>query len=319
MIIPVDILSYKRNPEFAFPASDKKTIATKARGKIIVYNAYSSLPQLLVAGTRFQSSDGKIFRLDEKITVPGAKIVDGKVLASSIEAKIVADKAGVDYNILAKGKLNIPGFAKTPKFAAFYGEIKTALAGGFVGQRPVPTANDITKAREKALADVRTNLEMMAKSEVAKGFKLLEDASQFKVIKERVSDDVDESGQFSMFIDAELTAVALKEVDLKNLMKERLKQDLGATYDIKSDDLKYGLASLALDKGRVTLEMDYKAVVEQPVDTAKLAGVLKGKSNQDLWATVKALPGLDKANVSLWPFWVMSAPSSSDKIKVVVD
>jgi hypothetical protein len=319
MSIPGEILSYKRNAELAFPATDKKTIATKARGKIMIYNAYSSSPQILVSGTRFQSADGKIFRLEEKVTVPGAKIVDGKVLASSIEAKIVADKAGVDYNILAKGKLTIPGFAKTPKFAAFYGEMKTALAGGFVGQKPTPTANDIKKAREKALADVRANLEMMAKSELAKGFKLLEDASQFKVIKERVSEDVDESGQFSMFIDAELTAVAFQETDLRGLMKEKLKQDLGATYDVKSDDLKYDLASLALEKGRVGLEMDYKAVVEQPVDSNKLADTLKGKPSKELWAAVKALPGLDKANVSLWPFWVMSAPSSEDKIKVVVD
>ena len=62
----------------------EKELNEKARGSLTVYNEYSSSPQTLVATTRFESPEGKIFRIEKNIVVPGAKIEEGKIIASTI-------------------------------------------------------------------------------------------------------------------------------------------------------------------------------------------------------------------------------------------
>ena len=65
-------------------------MSQKAQGTLTIYNAYSSAPQTLVATTRFVTPDGKIFRLTNEVTVPGAKITNGQIVPSSINAPIAA-------------------------------------------------------------------------------------------------------------------------------------------------------------------------------------------------------------------------------------
>ena len=77
--IPGQVFVQKKNAQISFRATGKKKVEKAAGGAMIVYNAYSSDPQPLVARTRFVTPDGKVFRLTANITVPGAKIVEGPV------------------------------------------------------------------------------------------------------------------------------------------------------------------------------------------------------------------------------------------------
>ena len=67
----------------------------KARGTLIISNEYSSDTQPLIATTRFETGDGKIFRLAESVTVPGVTIVDGKRQPGIVEAVVIADAPGM--------------------------------------------------------------------------------------------------------------------------------------------------------------------------------------------------------------------------------
>ena len=95
------------------------------------------------------SPDGKIFLLTKNITVPAAKISEGKIIPSSIDTDVVAEKAGADYNIAPVKLFTIPGFKGGPKYNAFYGESKDSMAEGFVGEIAYPTPADITSATQK--------------------------------------------------------------------------------------------------------------------------------------------------------------------------
>ena len=44
-----------------------------------------------------------------------------------------------------------------------------------------------------------------------------------------------------------------------------------------------------------------------------------GKSDVDLRKAIFSLPGLDTANVSLWPFWVKKVPEKLNRINIVID
>ena len=51
----------------------------KASGQIIVYNAYNDNNQKLIKNTRFETPDGKIYRIQASIIVPGTKVEEGKI------------------------------------------------------------------------------------------------------------------------------------------------------------------------------------------------------------------------------------------------
>jgi len=75
--IPGELLIFKQNTQLSWPATGKEKVEEKASGRLTIFNAFSSQPQVLIAGTRFQSPEGKIFRLTDRITIPGAKINNG--------------------------------------------------------------------------------------------------------------------------------------------------------------------------------------------------------------------------------------------------
>jgi len=102
---------------------------TKASGIITVFNEYSSSPQLLVASTRFLSSDGKIFRTIKDISVPGSEIINDEIIPDSINITVMADYPGIEYNI-SPSDFTIPGFKGSPKYVGLYGKSNTAMNGG---------------------------------------------------------------------------------------------------------------------------------------------------------------------------------------------
>ncbi|MBI5152986.1 MAG: hypothetical protein HZA36_00780, partial [Parcubacteria group bacterium] len=118
--IPAKVFVFKRTLTKEYPTS-KQTVTKKATGIITIYNAYSTASQRLVATTRFRSPDGKIFRINAGVTIPGAKTTGGTIILSSIDVPVTADQPGAPYNIGATS-FTIPGFEGSPKYKGFYGK-----------------------------------------------------------------------------------------------------------------------------------------------------------------------------------------------------
>jgi hypothetical protein len=318
MSIPNQVFSQQKNVQLKFPATGKKQVKKSATGIITVYNSYSSDPQPLVIQTRFMAPDGKVFRLIKNITVPGAKINEGKIIPSSIDTEVVAEAAGPEYNIGPVKLFTIPGFKGTPKYQAFYGESKGNMAGGFIGEITYPTSDDIKEAKAKIKETLKQALDVAASTQIAKEFKILDDAKDFRVTEQKIDEEADNQGQFGIFAEAKLTAIAFKTEDLEALLTKRARQENGEDYDIRSFNLEYGLARADFVKGILTFPVKYKATLVKHTDINDLKSKILGKSENELKLTIFALPGLKSATVSLWPFWVKKVPNSVEKIKIIV-
>jgi hypothetical protein len=317
--IPNQSFTESKNAEMKFPATGKKQVETKAMGKILVYNSYSSDPQILVQNTRFVSPDGKLFLLAKQITVPGAKISEGKIIPSSIETNIVAEKTGADYNIGPVKLFSIPGFKGTAKYQAFYGESADSMKGGFVGEIAYPTASDLSSANQKIKETLQNTLKNTLLSQISNDFKVLDGASTFAISKQTNNEEVDKDGNFSIFADAQMTIIAFNESELLRTLNQKAQSDKGDTYYTKSYDLKYGVARMDTNTGRLSFPIDYKAVLSYKIDAENLKKEVIGKSEVDLKKSIFSLPGLDTANISLWPFWVKNVPTDLNKINIVID
>jgi len=319
MKLPGQIFTEKRNASFPYPATGKKDVQKKAGGTITVYNAYSSEKQTLVASTRFATDDGKVYRITKGLTVPGAAIVDGKIVPSKVETEVVADKAGEDSNIGAGLRLSIPGFKGTPKYQGFYGETKGPLSGGYVGVAPYPTDEDIRKAKEAASKTLSDNIKAMLAEKITGEFKTIDGSYQFKILKQTVVTDVDDKGDFSIVLDAQMDAMAFREADLLSALKEKLAKDVGPDYETLTQSVSYGLARVDFDMGKMSFPLDYKSVIVRTVDVSDLRGKVMGKSELELKSFLLSLPGLERARIALWPFWVRHVPKIESKVRITIE
>jgi hypothetical protein len=136
--------------EFSSSGEEFSSDKGKARGKVTIYNHYSSQKQPLVETTRVLSENGKLFRLTEGVMVPGMSGEEPGV----VEAKVIADEPGESYNI-DPSVFTIEGFKGGPKYEKFEVKSTEVMQGGkddIENQKvKVITGEDLDKAREETV------------------------------------------------------------------------------------------------------------------------------------------------------------------------
>lgn len=320
--LPGQIFTNPGNLQVSYPTSGSERVERKATGTITVYNEYSSEKQSLVAGTRFSAPDGKIYKTNTKITVPGAKIVDGKISGSRIDVTVTAEKAGAEYNIPPTSKFRIPGFQGTPKYDAFYGISAASMAGGIVGDIKVPTKDDIAKGE----ADIKNTLESTLRGQafvsVSDDIKVLPKAYSFRVVNKTIGKEAGADGKFTILMSGELKIFGFKEGDLLAAFASQVaaQSDVDLMLhnnSLEQSDAGYGDPTLDLKNGTMSFNLDFKSNWIRPFDINDFKNKVANKSKNDITATIYGLPGFISGEVSFWPIWVFR--SSSDVSKIVVD
>ena len=133
--------------------SSSVDIKSKAKGQITVYNNYDEKPQKLVKNTRLQTSDGKVFRLDNAIVIPGKSAT----APGSVKAAVHADTYGEEYNIVST-QMSIPGFKGTTKYAGFYAKNDSNMTGGDMGKRYTVSNEDLKDVEAKLIPELESKL-----------------------------------------------------------------------------------------------------------------------------------------------------------------
>jgi len=320
LLIPAQIFTVSKNGIYSFPASGSEVVEKKASGRVTIWNAYSSEAQPLVKNTRFVTPEGKVYRITSAVTVPGAKISEGKIQASSVEVDIVADQPGDAYNTGPVAKLRIPGFQGSPKYDGFYGEFKTGVSGGFVGEMKVPTEDDLARAKEEVTAKVDAAVKSSIMMTIPPEFKVVESAIAREIIKSEVASGADEKGEFSYGVVMEAKVPAYKEDDLIALMAEKFKETDADPYDLVAKDLAYSSDPVAdLSSGKISIPVEFNGTWARSFNPETFRGEIIGASEESLKSAIFAIPGVLSAKADLWPFWVTSVPKDPGKIEISVN
>jgi hypothetical protein len=318
-IIPGERFSEKKNIQLSFPASLKRQVSEKATGIITVFNAHSSEPQGLVKSTRFVTPEGTVYRLTESITVPGAKIEDGKIVPSSIDTHVVADKAGSDYNIGPVSKFTIPGFSGTPKAETFYGISTGAMTGGFVGQVAYPSDADLKQAQMTIAETLQSSIYELMRAKLPKDFTVVDGAETFKILESKIDSQASTEGKFALFAEGELSFMAFREKDIAGMFSDRVKNEAGgADFTVKRYAITYSKGAFDAQT-KFTFPVTYEAELVRTIDQDAVKSKIKGRVEEELRTLIFSLPGIESAKISLWPFWVRRVPLQTEKIRVTVD
>jgi len=310
------VISITNRGETTLTATATENVQSKATGTIIVFNDYSSTPQKLVANTRFETSSGLIFRINQSISVPGKTTKAGVTTPGSVTVAVTADQVGDKYNI-DLSDFNVPGFAGEPEYDGIFARSKTPMTGGFSGTRPVISSSD----RAAAVASVNSNLQSQlsdaAQSSVPAGYILYPNA--FRIDYVPLSDVVGSGNKVTIAEQAKLTGFALRERDIDSaLATASVKGYAGEPITVTNlSNIAFSTASVpAATTSAMSFNLSGKANFVWSINSDTFAAQLSGKSKSDFTTILQGYPHINKADVSFFPFWLSGFPSDASQITI---
>jgi len=305
--------------------TDTKEVSLKSKGAITIYNEFSATPQKLASLSFVSDSEGRAYKIDNAVTIPGYKIDSTKkIIPGQIDVNITSFLPGDSYN----GKpadFSISSFKGTPKYTKIYGKLKNELTGGAQGLVYVLNDENKTTFDNLVKASLKDDLYRQVKAQVPSGYLLYPDALTFSYkINENV---LSKTPDAKIEVEGFLSVVLLKEQSLiDNIIKTSLP-------NIKGDELKEitlpdvsELSFSFVDKNQaITKEMQtvsffmnggIDAIWNPNIETlkTKLLGVGKGSVSE----IFKKDPGVASAVVKIYPPWQKNIPSDLSKINIIV-
>lgn len=304
------------------PASGgTKEVSEKAKGTVVVYNEYSTAPQKLVVNTRLESPDGKIYRMNNAVTVPGYTKSGTKIVPGSVKVSVTADQPGETYNI-GLVDFTIPGFKGSPQYAKFYGRSETAMTGGATGTLYAASKEAFDQASASLELALKDKLASQVRAQIPKGYVLLDGAVSF------TPDTADSSSMYSktdtvnVVKRGTVNAILLDEAALSSrIAEDTVSQYAGELVTVMNmRDLTLVLkdtpTAFKSDTTEIAFTLSGNPEIVWVIDEAKLKEDLAGEGKREFRAVLKNYSGIESAEVVFKPFWKMSFPEKIDSIEV---
>lgn len=287
------------------PSTGAKDIGEKAKGPVTIYNEYSSSTQPLQAGTRMQTANGKVYRLESDVVVPGGEFeVEGTTVkikkAGSVEAQADADQPGDKYNIGASN-LSIPGIGREDKIYA-----KTSgFSGGISKTVKVVSSQDISDAR----IDLTNQLTGQAQEDLSKkttGAVSLENSIEKNITSFSTNKKVsDEADNFEAKATIKIRMLAYIVGDLENLITNRIKSELNQNQDfvLNKDNLEVAAKDINLNETKANLHIKAEGKKVAKIDQTTLEKKLLGQSFVQANKILEDLQQFNTAKIIASPSW----------------
>ncbi len=319
-----EIINTKKSLSSIIEAGEEKEVNQKASGKIIIYNNFDSNSQRLINNTRFESTDGRIYRINNSVIVPGMKKVDGKDIPGSIEVIVYADQAGESYNLkLAdlKGDFTIPGFKGDPRYTKFYARLKEDIQGGFIGKQRIVSDN----LREETVESLKLKLkeELLKEIYAIKPSDYILFPDHYSILYSNLPDTSIDNNKVKIEIEGNIYVIVFDDLKLSKHISQKkgLNAEGNPTKFIASDDFTISIiqnekTDIITDKN-LNLKLNGEATIKWVYDTLELKRELAGKKEIDLKKVLLNYSNsISNMSVVFRPVWSRYIPDNLAKIKI---
>jgi hypothetical protein len=314
-----ELLTLSEEGQRNVSATGQEKVSTKATGNMTIRNSYSSARQRLVKNTRFESSNGKIFRISESVVIPGyTKNAQGTITPGSVTVKVIADGPGDSYNI-ASGSFTIPGL-KGPQHDGITGITVDTMKGGFEGMKYIINEDELAKAKQELHLELREKLFQKLTSQKPNGFIFFDPSVSF-VYSSLPSQEQSNPETITISEKAELMAPLFK----KDLFAPYLASKTVAGYSgepMRIDDtskliFSYPGTSTPIVKGKpVKFKLVGTTRLVWHYDTERLRKDLVSQPRSEYKHILAKHPAIDRATETTRPLWHRSFPSDIEKITI---
>lgn len=312
-----------------------------ARGRLTVYNTQPK-PWPLIPNTRFQTSDGIVFRIQQFVTVPPNRggvngSIDVDVTADGLDAY---NQPAGDRGNIQPSKLFLPGL-NADNQKKIFAESKVAFVGGSTAVKKKVSAEDVTAATNKLKKDLEDSVESELDRAIQEKNNDLADRSKFSLLKGKlaytlseprisIASDVvgKEIDQFEAVGEMDVTGVYFNLQEVLDIMKAELK--IRKSPDkriIKIDEstITYRIFDVDPATKKIKVTATLKGLEEYDINPSrengerliqKIKDHIVGRKTQDAKDYILSLPEIATVEIKNWPIWAPTIPGIPDNISV---
>lgn len=324
-----------------YASTGKNFKGANATGRIKIFNA-ENRDWPLVTRTRFQTTDGLVFRITKDITVPKA---NGNV-AGTVEADVEADPLDIYEKVVGErgnigpSKFFLPALRESSR-ESLYALNEQSFSGGSTASTPFVLAEDLVAAKQFVIEELKKKVlvEMMTEVDSYNAvnqvkFSLLtgEGAlaygdARVTVPQELVGKEVQEipvSGEIPV------RGVMYDHAEFLDLLKQNLAKSQSPDKKIvKIEDSSLQYKIFESDQAGAILKATatIKAIEEYAIDPQSEAGInllRKIKERvvdlplEEAKNRVQNLPEVHTAEIETWPLWAPRMPKVPENIEVKI-
>lgn len=320
--IPGVLVTVEAEEAGEYPATGRKHFAERARGVIAVMNAYSSLPQTLVAGTRFRAPGGEIFRSVRAVVVPGARVEEGEIIPQSTNVEVMADEPGDAHN-LGPSEFRIPGFFGGLKYDGFTGKSTEPFREGFKGEAAVVSAEDLKKAEEERTAELVRKLlrELEARIPTEEDFLAPSGSRQTLITQIERPAAGERHDSFRLAVSGRGHMMLVSQTNLNELLTAKLfpPDPLLAALTRKQPKLSFPGVRLDAGAGRMSFSLAGTAAYYRTIPGEDIAGVMRVSTPRKIEAYLRGREEIAAFRIKKFPAWLWFIPRRTGGTQVTVE
>jgi hypothetical protein len=301
-----------------------KNVERRAIGNIILYNNFNSYSRKFLADTRLVAGNGKVYKLQSTVTIPGRTKVNGKFIPGSVQARVYGEKPGAEYNILLTdpmGDFRVVSFKGDPQYETFYGRQKTDIAGGIVSTTFTVSDAVAQSTRAKIRASIKEQVIKEAFAQKPPGFVLYYDDPLF--VFESLPLVSRATSTVAMTERVKFSALLFKDEHLARAVASTTSKTLAglAVEGIGIDSAVFSLVnkreSVSLATSKISFTLTGTTTLVAKIFPEKIAKDLVNKRTREFSGMILKHPEIEDADAVISPFWYFTFPDKSEKIKVV--
>lgn len=320
-VLKYEIVDLRKESQIEVPANGEEIVEKKAKGSITIYNNFSSEPQRLIARTRFETTEGLIYRINESVVVPGKTALS----PGTLQVTVSADEAGEKYNI-SKADFTVPGFKSDPeRYKGFYAKLNSSMSGGFVGKAKKVAEGDKEVALSKLENSLRQELEKETEATIPEGFVALKGSTVYEFNDLGQAEEEGGMGNNSSAV-LKMEAVAHVVVFDKQFISSAITKQFAPNWgEIPSEIRSFEGISVTFDPGSninsgvLGSNLAGNAEIFAIINAVEVADRLAGKNRSALEEILNTFPAIFKASASIRPIWQSSFPQNTAKIHINIE
>ncbi len=301
-------------------SSKKEVVENKSKGRVIIYNEFSTSSQNLLIDTRLVASDGKIYKTEKAVVVPGLKKNGKEIIPGSVEVAIYADVAGAEYD-KESADMKIFGFKGSSKYDKFYARTKGAISGGFKGERYVVDATKAEEITTKLRTSLTEKLNAGVMAQIPAGYVVFDNSFTYEINSFDSSVVYGTTEEFDVSLKGSVVAYIFEEQQLAGEIAKKLISQYDGSPVRLSDkgDIKMQVdTGTTEDAQTIKFKLTGEPTVTWIIDEEAVKNSLVGISKKEFDNKLAEFAGVDTGKATIRPLWKKTFPKSSDKIEVII-
>lgn len=314
------VMKLSGDESIKLPGIQSKSQSQYATGTVVLYNAYQVNSYRLVKNTRLASSDGRIYKINSSVNIPGYTKSGGTITPGSTSVAVTAAVPGESGNIEA-GDFSLPGLAGTAQAKKIYGRTKTPIEGGITGVVYTLPQDAADAALGSLREKLKNSLSAKAKVQVPDGYVYFDGATFFST-GDSVQVPYSKVSDVPLALSGTLTVYLLKQDSLvKAIAKKSISQYSGEPVGIpKLSSFEVVPATPVFSENDTTFSFSLSGsdFIVWSINSDDIKSTLANKKKSEFQSLLSSIVSVDRAELVIKPFWKRSFPSDVSRIKVVV-